>query len=321
MRASRLPSLVALKAFESVGRHLSFQRAADELCLTPSAVSHQVRTLENQLGTRFFVRRHHELELTQTGTSYMARVQAIIADLIDATSDVVASTGKSPLTIQLCPSLAALWLMPRLRSFREENPELEINIVTPYEDPHFLLPEVDVGILYGAGGWTGVRTEFLMGEEIFPVCSPQYLKNSAPLKDPSDLINHTIVRCSLASSPEWPKWLEITGCQSLVPRQSILVHNRVQSLQAAIAGIGVSMARRPSVNDALDNGTVVAPFGFQLEGMGAYFLVYPEQVGRLPRISVFRTWVMAQSALSEGVSNTTPPGTAYPSTNPGEFLQ
>jgi LysR family transcriptional regulator, glycine cleavage system transcriptional activator len=296
MKVSRLPSLAALKAFESVGRHLSFQRAADELCLTPSAVSHQVRTLENQLGTRLFVRRHHELELTRTGDSYLSRIQAIIADLLDATAEVVNSTGQAPLTIQLCPSLAATWMVRRLASFRETYPELEINVVTPYEDPHFLLPEVDVGVLYGTGNWTGVRAEHLLSEEVFPVCSPKYLKSAPPLKVPSDLSQHAIIRCTLASNPEWSQWLEAAGVADLKPRQNLRFHNRVQTIEAAVEGIGVSMARRPSVNEALDTGKLVIPFDIKITGFGAYYLVYPDQAGRLPRISAFRSWIMEEAA-------------------------
>ncbi len=302
MKVSRLPSLAALKAFESVGRHLSFQHAADELCLTPSAVSHQVRTLESQLGTRLFVRRHHELELTSTGKSYLLRIQSVIADLLNATTEVVDSTGQSPLSVQICPSLTTLWLIPRLNSFKVENPDLEINIVTPYEDPHFLLPEVDVGILYGTGTWTGVRTEFLMSEEVFPVCSPEYLKNSPDLKSPADLINHTIIWCALAPNPEWSNWLETSGNSDLVARQSIRFHNRVQTIQAATDGVGIAMGRRPGVDAALKSGKLVAPFGERMDGFGAYYLVYPEQSGRLPRIAAFRKWILAQAELTEGLS-------------------
>ncbi len=301
MKVSRLPSLAALKAFESVGRHLSFQRAADELCLTPSAVSHQVRTLENQLGTRLFVRRHHELELTRTGDSYLVRVQAVIADLLDATAEVVNSSGHAPLTIQLCPSLAATWMVRRLPSFRKENPDLEINVVTPYEDPHFLLPEVDVGVLYGTGNWTGVRAEKLLQEEIFPVCSPKYLKSAPPLKKPEDLVNHAVIRCTLASNPEWQYWFEHVGLPDLKPRQNLRFHNRVQTLEGAAEGLGIAMGRRPIVDEALRSGKLVIPFDEHLPGYGAYYLVYPDQAGRLPRISAFRNWILEQASEADRV--------------------
>lgn len=306
MKVSRLPSLAALKAFESVGRHLSFQRAADELCLTPSAVSHQVRTLESQLGTRLFVRRHHELELTRIGDSYLSRIQAVIADLLDATADVVNSNGQAPLTVQLCPSLAATWMVRRLSTFRQENTDLEINIVTPYEDPHFLLPEVDVGVLYGTGNWTGVRAEHLLAEEIFPVCSPEYLESSAPLKTPADLENHTIIRCALASNPEWQYWLEHVGHADLKPRQNLRFHNRVQTIEGAAQGLGIAMGRRPIVDEALQSGKLVIPFEQRLPGYGAYYLVYPDQAGRLPRISAFRTWIIDQAARTGAAADTLP---------------
>lgn len=299
MKVSRLPSLAALKAFESVGRHLSFQRAAEEICLTPSAVSHQVRTLENQLGARLFVRRHHELELTPIGLSYLSRVQSIIADLLDATTDVVDSNGQAPLSIQLCPSIAATWMVRRLSSFREQHPELEVNLVTPYEDPHFLLPEVDVGVLYGNGNWTGVRTEYLMGEKIFPVCSPDYLKSAPPLNHPADLTEHSIIRCSIAANPEWATWCDTVGLSDFKPKQDLRFHNRVQAIEAAIHGLGIAMGRRPAVDGALERGELVIPFDTMLDGFGAYYLVYPDQSGRLPRIAAFRAWVMAQGAETD----------------------
>ena len=299
MKVSRLPSLAALKAFESVGRHLSFQRAAEEVCLTPSAVSHQVRTLENQLGARLFVRRHHELELTPIGRTYLGRIQAIIADLLDATTDVVDSNGQAPLSIQLCPSLSATWMVQRLGSFREENPNLEINLVTPYEDPHFLLPEVDVGVLYGNGNWTGVRTEYLMGEQVFPVCSPDYLKSAPPLKHPADLVNHTIIRCNIAANPEWATWCETVGLTDFKPAQNLRFHNRVQSVTAAVEGLGIAMGRRPAVDAALESGKLVIPFDAMLDGFGSYYLVYPDQSGRLPRIAAFRAWIMVQGAETD----------------------
>lgn len=302
MKVSRLPSLAALKAFESVGRHLSFQRAAEEICLTPSAVSHQVRTLENQLGARLFVRRHHELELTPIGNSYLSRVQSIIADLLDATTDVVDSNGQAPLSIQLCPSIAASWMVRRLTSFREQNPELEINLVTPYEDPHFLLPEVDVGVLYGNGNWTGVRTEYLMGEQIFPVCSPEYLKSAPPLNTPADLTEHAIIRCSIAANPEWATWCDAVGLADFKPKQNLRFHNRVQAIEAATQGLGIAMGRRPAVDGALDRGDIVIPFDTILEGFGAYYLVYPDQSGRLPRIAAFRAWVMSQGAETDAAT-------------------
>jgi len=299
MKVSRLPSLAALKAFESVGRHLSFQRAAEEVCLTPSAVSHQVRTLENQLGARLFVRRHHELELTLIGHNYLGRIQSIIADLLDATTDVVNSSGQAPLSIQLCPSLSATWMVRRLGSFRKENPKLEINLVTPYEDPNFLLPEVDLGVLYGNGNWTGFRTEYLMGEQVFPVCSPDYLKSAPTLKHPADLVNHTIIRCNIAAKPEWKMWCEVVGLTDFKPEQNLRFHNRVQSITAAVEGLGIAMGRHPAVDAALDAGQLVIPFDAILDGFGSYYLVYPDQSGRLPRIAAFRAWIIAQGAETD----------------------
>ena len=302
MKVSRLPSLAALKAFEAVGRNLSFQRAADELCLTPSAISHQVRTLEEHLRCRLFVRRHHELELTSIGRSYLGRVQGIISELLDATAEIIDQNGNSPLVIQICPSLATTWLIRRLQEFTAENVGLDMTVVSPYEDPHFLLPEVDLGILYGTGSWTGVKAEYMMGETIIPVCSPEYLQAAPPLKRPQDLAEHTLIRCSSAAVHEWALWLEMMGVSSMIGRQHIRMHDRDQVIEAAAAGIGIGMGRRPLIDDRLLSGELVMPFDRPLPSRSAYYLVYADQESQLPRINAFRKWILAAGAATDALT-------------------
>lgn len=301
MKVSRLPSLAALKAFEAVGRNLSFQRAAEELCLTPSAISHQVRTLEENLRCRLFVRRHHELDLTSVGRAYLGRIQGIIAELLDATAEIVNASGNSPLIIQVCPSLATTWLIRQLGAFVNGNPQLDMTIVSPYEDPHFLLPEVDLGILYGTGSWTGVKSEYLMGETIIPVCSPSYLELAPPLRNVRDLSAHRLIRCSSAALHEWALWLEMMGVAGSLGNQNIRLHDRDQVIEAAVAGIGIGMGRRPLIDEKLLSGELVTPFSHPLSSRSAYYLVYADQASQLPKISAFRAWIMAIGAASDAL--------------------
>lgn len=301
MKVSRLPSLAALKAFEAVGRNLSFQRAAEELCLTPSAISHQVRTLEEHLRCRLFVRRHHELELTSVGRAYLARIQTIIAELLDATAEIIDANGNSPLIIQVCPSLATTWLIRQFGDFVTNNPNLDITIVSPYEDPHFLLPEVDLGILYGTGSWTGVKAEYMMSETIIPVCSPDYLKSAPPLKKVQDLSAHRLIRCSSAAVHEWALWLEMMGAPGSLGNQNIRMHDRDQVIEAAVCGVGIGMGRRPLIDEKLLSGELVMPFDRALPSHSAYYVVYADQASQLPKISAFRAWVMAAGAASDAL--------------------
>src|ERR1700761_2316030 len=194
--ATTLPSLNGLRAFEAAARHLSFTRAADELNVTQTAVSHLIRRLEEQLEIKLFVRRNRALELTREARDYLPAVRTAFEDLRRATARLRRSERDGVLTVSTTASLAAKWLVTRGAGFQEANPGIEGRITTSSHLVDFRREEVDIAVRYGRGSWAGLRANWLMAEDIFPVCSPTLLAGHNPLRTPEDLEHHTLLHSS-----------------------------------------------------------------------------------------------------------------------------
>src|ERR1700756_118684 len=193
---ARLPSLNGLRAFEAAARHLSFTQAASELNVTQTAISHQIKRLEEELGLRLFVRKNRALALTPKAKAYLPGVRAAFNDLRLATDQLLRKDDDNVLTISTLASLAAKWLLPRLTAFQEAHPGIDVRITTSTALVDFKDGGVDAAIRYGRGNWPGVRAEWLMADELFPVCSPSLLKGEKPLHCPEDLAQHTLLHTS-----------------------------------------------------------------------------------------------------------------------------
>ena len=189
----RVPPLNALKAFEAAARHLSFTKAAEELYVTQAAVSHQIKTLEEHLGLKLFLRKNRSLLLTEEGQGYFLDIKEIFTQLIDATEKLLARGAKGSLTVSLTPSFAIQWLVPRLSLFNELHPEIDVRIKAQDQDENSLTDDVDIAIYYGRGHWSGVQTYKLHTEYLVPLCSPLLLSGHKPLNQPSDLAQHTLL--------------------------------------------------------------------------------------------------------------------------------
>src|ERR1700750_1684308 len=183
---ARLPSLNGLRAFEAAARHLSFTQAASELNVTQTAISHQIRRLEEERGIRLFIRKNRALPLTAQARDYLPGVRAAFNDLRLATDRLLRKDDDNVLTISTLASLAAKWLLPRLTAFQEAHPGLDVRITTSTGLVDFRNDNVDAAIRYGRGNWTGVRAEWLMADDFFPVCSPALLNGKRPLGTPED---------------------------------------------------------------------------------------------------------------------------------------
>src|SRR5712664_3773698 len=191
---ARLPSLNGLRAFEAAARHLSFTQAASELNVTQTAISHQIRRLEEELGIRLFVRKNRALSLTPEAREYLPGIRAAFNDLRLATDRLLRKGDDNVLTISTLASLAAKWLLPRLSSFQEVHPDIDVRITTSTGLVDFGSGDVDAAIRYGRGHWPGLRAEWLMADEMFPVCSPALLAGKKPLRRPEDLADHVLLR-------------------------------------------------------------------------------------------------------------------------------
>ena len=244
---ARLPSLNGLRAFEAAARHLSFTLAASELNVTQTAISHQIRRLEEELGIRLFVRQNRALALTPEARDYLPGVRAAFNDLRLATDRLLRKDDDKVLTVSTLASLAAKWLLPRLTDFQEHHPGIDVRITTSTSLVDFQRDNVDAAIRYGRGQWPGLRADWLMADELFPVCSPSLLRGDKPLRCPEDLKSHMLLHTSNANSDDWRLWLTAAGLPADIARQPGITFDMIfMTIQAAIDGIGVAMGGPPT---------------------------------------------------------------------------
>jgi LysR family transcriptional regulator, glycine cleavage system transcriptional activator len=290
---SDLPSLNGLRAFEAAARHLSFTRAAAELNVTQTAISHQIRRLEEQLGLRLFVRRSRALLLTREAQEYLPAVRAAFEDLRLATERLKRPEKAQLLTVSTMASLAAKWLLPRLAGFQEAHPGIEVRISTSSHLVDFRREEVDVAIRYGRGRWPGLDARWLMAEDIFPVCSPALLKGAKPLTKPEDLAQHTLIHAS-PSREDWQLWLTAAGLpKALAARPGLTFDLSLMALQAAMDGLGVALGRSAFVEADIAAGRLVAPFNMKLPAEAGFYVVAPQETAETAKIALFRDWLIA----------------------------
>jgi LysR family transcriptional regulator, glycine cleavage system transcriptional activator len=299
----QLPPFAWMQAFEATARHLSFTRAATELNLTQTAVSHRIRKLEDLLGVRLFVRDGNAVVLTDVAHDFLASTRAAISEILLAT-DRVAHQERGDLLTIACPGTFAIkCLIPSLPHFREQHPDIKLRIRTlvPYRvNPR---PDYDVAIQYGAGDWPGRSAERICSEEIFPVCSPALLKGPHKLRTPEDLRHHTVIRpvSPLIVRDEWPRWLEAAGCPNVRFGNEISCDLLYPSFQAAIEGLGVVMGRSTVVRRDLRSRLLVAPFKTRLSSNSGYYLFVSAKAEREKPslIETFRRWLMAEMTSYE----------------------
>src|SRR5438045_5962001 len=206
MAIGRLPSLNGLRAFEAAARHLSFTQAASELNVTQTAISHQIKRLEQELGIRLFVRQNRALALTPEAKDYLPGVRAAFNDLRLATDRVLRKDNDHVLTVSTLASLAAKWLLPRLSAFQEAHPDIDVRITTSTSLVDFKSGDVDAAIRYGRGHWPGLRADWLMADELFPVCSPALVAGKEPLREPEDLADQVLLHSSAGTADDERPW-------------------------------------------------------------------------------------------------------------------
>jgi len=289
----RLPPLNALKAFEAAARHLSFTKAADELHVTQAAISHQVKSLEEFLGMALFRRMNRALLLTEEGQTLLAGVGEAL-DLIAQTADKLHRHDHAGmLTVGTMDSLAATWLVPRLGRFRKLHPDIDVRISTSDYIADYLRDGIDMGVRYGRGVWPGMDVDYLMAEEVFPVCSPGLLENGPPLETPNDLRHYTLLHDDMRI--DWRMWLMATGATDVDTDRGPGFQHSYLVYQTAVAGGGVALARSVMVESELADGRLVKPFDFSLPANYAYYVVTPKSNVDKPKVRAFRNWVLEEA--------------------------
>jgi LysR family glycine cleavage system transcriptional activator len=292
--ADRLPPLNAIRYFEAAARHLSFTKAAEELHVTHSAISHQIKALEEWLGMPLFRRMNRAIVLTEAGQAYMRPVKEAFERLGEASRILKAREQTGTLTVSTMPSFAAKWLVPRLGGFREQHPDIDVRISASERLVDFNREDVDVAIRFGSGSWPGLHCTLLLKENLFPVCSPKLVNGPIPLREPADLINHNLLYDYDWRENIWLRWLADAGVKVQTLRHALSFNHSNLMLQAAIDGLGVALTTGPLASDDIASGKLVRPFSLVLRTDTGYHLVAPEGTVDRPKVAAFRKWIAAE---------------------------
>ncbi len=298
----RLPPLNALRAFEAAARHLNFSRAADELSVTPGAVSQQIQNLEDYVGASLFKRTPKGLLLTDAAQTALPALREAFDRLAEAASLLTAAVDGRRLTLTAAPSFAAKWLVPRLGRFEEAHPLVDVWLSADMELVDFAAGEVDLAIRYGSGRYPGLETVRLMSETVIPVASPD-LVAANPLNDPSDLSHHILLHDGSPdaddSCPDWSMWLAARTVKGVDGNRGPRFNQSSLVIEAAVGGRGVALAKRTLAQDDLDAGRLVAPLQIATAVDFAYHVVHPKAKGRLPQVKAFVSWISSEAAAHE----------------------
>ncbi|MBR0568780.1 transcriptional regulator GcvA [Azoarcus sp. L1K30] len=312
----RLPPLNALRAFEVAARHLSFRRAADELAVTPTAISHQIRGLEEHLGVSLFRRLTRALELTPEGEAMLPKVREGMDCFAAAVASVRDLVPDPRLVVLAPPSLALRWLLPRLQRFTDMYPQVELHLsasaamIDRGDAAVVAMPEVrparsetpEIWIRNGFGRYPGYQVDFMLAPDYTPVCSPQLLRAKLPLRKPEDIryqkLIHDDTIQDLQERPSWAEWLKVAGVSNVDTTGGLHFTDSGLAIAAALGGYGVALLSRPLVAAEIAAGQLIAPFDISLGRRFAYYIVTPLDLADRPMVAAFRRWLLAEAGES-----------------------
>lgn len=312
----RLPPLNSLRAFEAAGRHGSVNKAAKELHVTPAAVSHQIKALEEQLGVALFRRLPRRIELTPVGAACLPKLSDAFNQLREAMETVEASKRARTVVVNVPPALGTKWLIHRLPHFTAAHPEVDLRIAVRQsqvdrsrEDEgstSSLLEDGDIAIRMGSGDYPGYAVQKLFSAYTLPMCSPRLLTEGAhPLRVPDDLRYHTLLHYQADSAmpdlnrPTWSRWLKAAGVRDQISSRGITFNQIHLAMQAAMDGIGV-MLNTPVIASAdLAAGRLVMPFSLSLPATGAYYVVHRPEAEQEPAVIAFRDWLLSEARAEQ----------------------
>jgi LysR family glycine cleavage system transcriptional activator len=292
-----LPPFASIRSFEAAARHLSFRRASQELNVTQSAISHQVKALEEHLGVQLFLRGARRIALTDEGADYLDEISVVLDRLAAATDHVRDKEAAGPLFVRSTPAFAARWLMPRLAAFNAVHPRIELHISTSIQPADFAADRVDVDIRFGQPESSGLRVEPFLSSARFPVASPRLLAGRRPLRTPDDLRHFTLLHTEIEDG--WPQWLERAGAARVDPRPGPRFEHCNLILRAALEGQGVALAYGALAESDLAAGLLVKLFDLTLPPTVIYSLVTPQSWSTRPKIAAFRGWLLRAARVNK----------------------
>ena len=299
----RLAHLNGLRAFEATARLGSYMRAAAELGVTPAAVGQHVRLLEAQFGSALFERQGRKLAPTEAARAVLPDVKEAFDRLAQAADRLREARRATVVTVTLSPSFAAKWLIPRIEGFRMTHPDVDLRLDTTDRLVDLARENIAVGVRYGSGRYPGLESTLLMGEEVFPVCSPSLVTRVRPLREPEDLryfkLIHDTTMESHASFPTWATWLKAAGARKVDARPGLRINSSIMALQSAIDGQGVTLTRSVIAGDDLRQGRVIRPLLTSCPTNFSYYLVYPSGVPLSRVSSAFCHWLKQEARASQ----------------------
>ena len=304
----------SLRAFEAAARHLSFSRAADELAVTHSAVSHQVHLLEQMLGIDLFVRTNRGVVLTEAGQTLLP----VLADSFDTIANtldgLITAPGQDHLKVTTTPTLAAKWLIPRLGDWRAAHPDIAIHLHPALAYLDLRAGDADVAIRCGIAPWPGLVDEFVLPIHMAPVCSRSFLGQLGDAPRPRDVLGQTLIHADITGhelGEEWRTWLAAAGVATPAALPGLSFHDPSLALQAAMDGLGIAMGYLELAAADIEAGRLVRPFPFAVAHHFSYYLVYEGARAREPGIAAFRDWVLGQPPCAAArQAETAPPPAA-----------
>jgi LysR family glycine cleavage system transcriptional activator len=308
--SDRLPPLNALRAFEAAARHRSFKRAAEELFVTPAAISQQVKSLEEYLGVELFRRLTRAIELTAAAEAMLPKLRegfdCFAAGLVHARR----AEERGRIAVAAPPNFVARWLMPRLRSFTTAYPQFDLRIIGTLKaidnvdeeaprDSGRDDDEAQLAVRFGIGDYPGMEVDLLFRPSYVPVCSPKLLGRGPPLRKPADLKHHPLIHDESSPGdeerPGWEEWLEHVGAKGVDGARGPRFSNASLVHEAAIDGVGVALALRPLVDSDIEEGRLVVPIEREVPTRFAYYLVTPLALAEHAAASTFRRWLTGQA--------------------------
>ena len=296
-----LPPLSALRAFEAAARLQSFSKAADELSVTPAAISHQIAALEADLGVSLFNRRNRAVELTMSARVLLPGLTEAFTGIQDSVRRLRSHNDTGMLTVTASPSFAGKWLVQRLHRFQEQHPAIDVRISATDALVDLTRGDFDIAIRYGNGRYPGLAVELLLKNEVFPACSPALLRNGPPLETPADLRHHVLLHDQQSDrdplAPSWPMWLKAAGIADADASHGLSFSANVLALEAAIAGHGVTLAYSTTAAADIAAGRLVRLFSLSLPDTFAYYIAAAPAALERPKVKAFRDWLRQEADI------------------------
>ena len=286
-----LPSIQALQSFEATARLLSFTRAAMELNVTQTAISHRIKELETALDIRLFLRDRNRIRLTDEGRQYLENIRPALAEISIATDRVTDRRRRPRLRLLCLTTFLTRRLIPNLADFQAAHDDIELHLTSMHNAETLNRNNFDIAIWYGSGDWPDFEVHRLGRTEIFPVCSPKLIEAAPPLKKPEDIYSHTVIRSfSPLIMDDWPAWLDRAGLDNADFSSELRCDGSFLSIEAAINGLGIFIARSEMVDTEIRTGRLIEPFNIRLQSSSSYYMLIPSEKAGKAQIRAFLSW-------------------------------